>query len=377
MLYSYRNVMGRLLPDINDCPDVALRIQGLKNVRAIEFDPISQYIYWIRIGESRNTSIKKTLENRTSSVIVFVANSAYPFDLAIDPLGRLLFWSCSINDAINVTRLDSDSSIGVVVKGEGEKPRNLAVHPEKRLLFWTDISEKMRVMQALMDGKDRVVIASDLEPLTSLAVDTTSDLIYYAHGGHIEFTKIGGGSRQILLANNQGTLEHLSILSDYVYWFDRDSQSVERVEKKSGSSRKVVMNNRPLTDLVTVITPSKHSMENNECSPMHEYGVCSHICVGSGITAKCSCPQGLVLADDGKNCRVAPTCPEDHFTCLTSKTSDTKECIPKSWKCDGQKDCADGTDELNCPPCNRDHYFECHNGICIGKNEFCFIFISI
>jgi hypothetical protein len=30
-----------------------------------------------------------------------------------------------------VTRLDSGSAVGVVVKADGEKPRNIALHPEK------------------------------------------------------------------------------------------------------------------------------------------------------------------------------------------------------------------------------------------------------
>ena len=149
--------------------------------------------------------------------------------------------------------------------------------------------------------------------------------------------------------------------------FDRDSQTVERVDKTTGSGRKAVMSNRALTDLVSVRLPNL-AMESNVCSPLHEYGGCSHICVGAGtLTARCSCPQSLVLSDDGKNCRVAPTCGADHFTCLTSKKPDSKDCVPAPWRCDGQRDCADGSDEVGCPPCNRDMYFECHNGHCIGK----------
>lgn len=55
-----------------------------------------------------------------------------PFDIVIDSLGRLLFWSCSKQDVINVTRLNNSGSLGVVHHREGEKPRFLALHPAKR-----------------------------------------------------------------------------------------------------------------------------------------------------------------------------------------------------------------------------------------------------
>jgi low density lipoprotein receptor-related protein 5/6 len=51
--------------------------------------------------------------------------------MAVDPYGRLLYWTCANTNAINVTRLDNGSAVGVVVKVDGEKPRNIALHPEK------------------------------------------------------------------------------------------------------------------------------------------------------------------------------------------------------------------------------------------------------
>jgi low density lipoprotein receptor-related protein 5/6 len=232
MIYSMRNAMARYLPDQpDDCADVVMRVPGLKNARAIEFDPITQYVYWI---DGRTMSIRRALENRTqqqqqhsSTIVVSTGGSGHPYDLALDPLGRLLFWTCITNDAINVTRLDNGSALGVVVKGDGEKPRNIAIHSRQRLLFWTDVSKKMRVMRSKMDGKDRHVIAGDLpEQLTSLTVDIMTNTIYWAYGKQIEYSDFLGGNRKTLVASatQHGSTSHLVILSSYLYWYDRDAQ---------------------------------------------------------------------------------------------------------------------------------------------------------
>ena len=46
-------------------------------------------------------------------------------------------------------------------------------------------------------------------------------------------------------------------------------------------------------------------------------------------------------------------CPEDLFTCTNGEE------ISLSWKCDGEEDCADGSDEVGCPAVQ---YFICTNG---------------
>lgn len=364
IIYSLRNAMARYLPDLpDDCADVVLRLQGVKNVRAIEYDPVTQHVYWV---DGRNFVIRRTLENKTqhSGTVVVSVGSGHPFDLALDPLSRLLFWSCMANDVINVTRLDNGSMLGIVVKGDGEKPRNIAIHSQQRLLFWTDVGKKIRVMQSKMDGKERVVIATDLDQPTGLAVDTEANIVYWAHGKLIECADFMGKNRRILMTlASSGLVAHMSVFLDYLYWFDREAQTLERVNKTSGFGKRTLMNRMLITDLMTVNVPN--NMEAHVCSPFNHYGDCSHFCIGT-TSPRCSCPRSLVLSEDGRTCRAAPACGNDHFTCTAPSTAVGKDCIPATWKCDGQTDCLDGSDELGCPAaCNRDRHHKCGN-LCIG-----------
>lgn len=131
ILFSSRFGVGRVIIGGPDCPDTTL--SDLRGVRAIEYDPLFKNLYWI---EGRTHSIKYMSENGIGNVTVLTVDVDISADMALDPIGRALYFSSPSTNSINVTKLDNTSLVGVVIQGEKYVPKYIVIHPTKRYVIF-------------------------------------------------------------------------------------------------------------------------------------------------------------------------------------------------------------------------------------------------
>lgn len=220
------------------------------------------------------------------------------------------------------------------------------------LIFWTNNLSSVVIERSLIDGNDRkLIIASDLEDVKCLVVDHKDDLLFWADSKlkKIESSHLNGENRKIIIANFKGSTM-IAVHGMDLFWTDTESHIILRTNKITGQGRDEVKSQAlHLTGLVAVLP--KPDM-NHPCSTLN----CSHVCLvdPNKNKARCSCPRGtgMVLSPDKETCGYPPTCKPSEFTC----TSGSPACLPLQWRCDGQSECSDHSDEIGCPECEAKHF---------------------
>jgi hypothetical protein len=143
----------------------------------------------------------------------------------------------------------------------------------------------------------------------------------------------------------------LSFYDGRIYWHEMSNHSIYSADALSGANKTVIRSGTIHT--VFALSIYHRSMQSssirqsrsgaNPCSSGN--GGCSHLCLSSGPTNyTCACPDGFELTADARTCRA--NCSSWHFRCGPPD----EKCILALYRCDGERDCRDGSDEVGCPP---------------------------
>lgn len=133
LLYSGGNTVRRQTIDHVDNFDVFLPLNIEHKVRALQYDPTTDVIYWIEVYHEHAyicTSLANGSDYRELQISDNKDFLTAPLDIALDPYGKQLYWTDDISKNIKVISL-ATGVIGTLVDGEHSNPVSIALDPKR------------------------------------------------------------------------------------------------------------------------------------------------------------------------------------------------------------------------------------------------------
>lgn len=269
-----------------------------------------------------------------------------------------------------------------------KRPRAIVVHPNRGYMFFSEWDRPANISRANMDGTDVKVFRNVLLGWPNgLSMDYARDRLYWCDAllDHIQHANLDGTDVQTISSNLIRHPFSLVVFKENLYVTDWRLDAIIRMHKETGANATIVEKVEESNRLYGIKIFSEDNQLINQNHPCHQNnGGCKKLCFpvpdnstadGKGIKARCGCPYGEKLQSDGLSCASDPSAEPPAAACPNSWdfTCDNKRCIPMTWKCDGDDDCLDNSDELqNCtkPTCVGDE-FQCKSGRCIPKSFRC------
>lgn len=384
LLVAQRDHISRI--DLKEQRLEMLPVHGMKNVIAIEFDLKHNCLYWADIVN--DTIGRQCLQDGTSYPEILVETDLSSIEgMALDWVSNVLYFVDGVKMRIEIIRVDI-STMGrmrrtILGPDTLKKPRGIAVHPKNGYMFWTDWAPgDASVSRANLDGTNvkRLFKKDIVEWPNGITIDHIAERIYWVDAklDYIGSSDLDGQRFKRILAHDE-RLAHpfaVAVFKDNMYWDDWKQSMIFMADKDRGFGLTTIIGH--LVGLMDLkVFASSVQVGTNKCAN----STCSHICLGApNDEFVCLCPDGMET-DSAGNCtcpggtpayanstcpRIASTCSANQFACGNNI------CIPELWKCDGDNDCGDNSDEVNCnrASCEPNH-FACDKDKCIPKFWVC------
>uniref|UniRef100_A0A3P8V9P1 Low density lipoprotein receptor-related protein 2b n=1 Tax=Cynoglossus semilaevis TaxID=244447 RepID=A0A3P8V9P1_CYNSE len=203
------------------------------------FDRVTSKIYW---ADASQKKIWSANQNGTDKVQVFSTGLMAPESIAVDWVGRNLYWTDSVMENIEVSTLDGQFR-KILLSKNVTSPRGLVLDPRNYtyLMFWSDWGQNPRIERSFMDGSGRqVIVTSKVYWPNGLALDYTTRRLYFADAylKYIDYCDYDGRNRhQVLASDMVRWVCSRSVVPPVVHL---DYEVIERVDKDTGANMVVM-----------------------------------------------------------------------------------------------------------------------------------------
>ncbi|KAJ9597637.1 hypothetical protein L9F63_011506, partial [Diploptera punctata] len=394
LLVAQRDKIARISLGV-DSTFEPLPIFGLKNVIAIEFDMANNCVYWADII---NDTIGRQCLNGKAEMEILVEKDLSSIEgMALDWISHVLYFVDGLRAMIEIIRTDVnyEGRMRRTILGPDvlKKPRGIAVHPNERMdyLYWTDWAPgDPSVNRANLDGTDKITLFR--KPVVKwpngITIDHIAERIYWvdASEDYIASADLDGKKFKKIITHDD-RVSHpfaVAVFKDMLYWDDWKQNAIFLADKDNGVG--IERLHSGLLGLMDLKVFAHSIQEGTNACATNKSANCTHVCLGkpdkSGDGFVCLCPDSMEENKETKKCmcpgnqpaNLNGTCPRgENSTCAKEQfTCGNKLCVPKLWRCDGDNDCGDNSDEEGCPrkscPANM---FTCSDGKCIPSYWRC------
>jgi len=349
------------------------KVANITNAVALDFYWDEKCIYWSDMTPIGST-INRICESNNSTIEIIIHSNMLksPDGLAVDWVGKNLYWCDKAKRTIEVATLNGKFQ-KVLISENLEEPKAITLDPTEGYLYWTDWGENSYIGKAGMDGSEaRELINTSLAWPNALTIDYVTRELFWADAkeDYISVADLNGQKRALIVnkrvSKSVGHVFSMTTFEDHIFWTDWETMNIEKCHKYNcrNSSTIAKGSHRPMG--IHVYHPFRQPVSDDHSC---DFVGCTALCLlkpgAQKVEGVCDCPTDFVLDQDGFTC--LSNCSSDQFVC-----SQTMKCIPKTWLCDKQDDCGDGSDEANCQKkkCENGH-FHCNNSKCVLSSLVC------
>uniref|UniRef100_A0A8D0ALX9 LDL receptor related protein 1 n=1 Tax=Sander lucioperca TaxID=283035 RepID=A0A8D0ALX9_SANLU len=341
--------MNAKVPD-----EYMIPIENLMNPRALDFHAASEFIYFADAtsyiigrqkidGTERDTILKEgknkmTLIGSFSHRLILLISGIHTVEgIAVDWMGGNLYWT-----------------------DDGPKKTISVARLEKK---------------AWMDGSHHQVFLTSKTVLwpNGLSLDIPQGILYWvdAYYDRIELVYLNTTERKVVYEGQE--LNHAFGLCHYkhfLFWNEYRGGSIYKLDQVTKTVT-LLRNERP--PIFEIRVYDAHQQQGSNACRVNNGG-CSSLCLVIPDGRSCGCADDQILDVDNVTCKANPSyvpppqCQPGEFACKNNR------CIQERWKCDGDNDCLDNSDEApelchqhTCPA----DRFKCQNNRCIPLRWLC------
>uniref|UniRef100_A0A8D3BMI9 Low density lipoprotein receptor-related protein 1Ab n=1 Tax=Scophthalmus maximus TaxID=52904 RepID=A0A8D3BMI9_SCOMX len=367
--------MNAKVPD-----EYMIPIENLMNPRALDFHAASEFIYF---ADATSYIIGRQKIDGTERDTILKEGIHTVEGIAVDWMGGNLYWTDDgPKKTISVARLEKASQTRkTLIEGKMSHPRAIVVDPQHGWMYWTDWEEdptesnRGKIKKAWMDGSHHQVFLTSKTVLwpNGLSLDIPQGILYWvdAYYDRIELVYLNTTERKVVYEGQE--LNHAFGLCHYkqfLFWNEYRGGSIYKLDQATKMVT-LLRNERP--PIFEIRVYDAHQQQGSNACRVNNGG-CSSLCLATPSSRSCGCADDQILDVDNVTCRANPSyvpppqCQPGEFACKNNR------CIQERWKCDGDNDCLDNSDEApelchqhTCPA----DRFKCQNNRCIPLRWLC------